>query len=81
MNATRILLVIAILQALTLVTLWKGDAVSSTAHAGLAEPGTDRKEMIAEMKTTNERLAGIQKVLESGKMQVEVVAPDEKKAR
>ena len=81
MNATRILLVIAILQALTLVTLWKGDAVSTTARAGLSEPGTDRKEMIAEQKATNDHLAGILKVLESGKMQVEVVGADEKKAR
>ena len=79
MTATRILLVIAVLQGLTLVTLWKGDAFSTPVHAALPDPGADRKDMIAELKGMNEKLSGIQKVLESGKLQVEVIAADNKK--
>ena len=78
MTSTRLLLAIAILQGLTLVTLWKGDAVSTPARAALPDPGADRKDMIAEFKAMNEKLGGIQKVLESGKLQVEVVSPDKK---
>lgn len=79
MTTTRILLAIAIFQALTLVTLWKGEGIASPVRAALPDPGADRKELIAEMKGVNERLGSIQKILESGKLQVEVVAPDNKK--
>jgi hypothetical protein len=79
MTTTRILLVIAILQGLTLVTLWKGDAIATPARAALPDPGADRKDMIAELKGMNDKLGAIQKVLESGKLQVEVVAADNKK--
>jgi hypothetical protein len=79
MTSTRILLVIAILQGLTLVTLWKGDAITTPARAALPDPGADRKDMIAELKGMNDKLGAIQKVLESGKLQVEVVAADNKK--
>jgi hypothetical protein len=79
MKTTRILLVIAILQALTLVTLWKGDAFATTARAALPEPGSDRKEMIAELKNISEKLGSLEKFVESGKLQVEVVNADDKK--
>lgn len=79
MTSTRILLVIAILQGLTLVTLWKGDAVATPARAALPDPGADRKDMIAELKSIDDKLGAIDKVLESGKLQVEVVAADNKK--
>ena len=51
MKVTRLLLVIAILQGLTLVTLWKGDGgIASPAHAAaLPEPGADRKEMVSKI--------------------------------
>jgi hypothetical protein len=79
MKATRLLLAIAILQALTLVTLWKGDTgFTSAAHAALPEPGADRKEMVNELKAMNDKLASIQKLMESGKLQVVVAPPDDK---
>ena len=79
MKATKILCVIAVLQALMLVSIWKGDAFTSTAKAGsVPEPGADRKEMISELKSVNEKLAGIEKILDSGKMQVEVVSTEKK---
>ena len=81
MKATRILIVIAILQALMLVTLWKGDGIATTARANVPEPGADRKEMIAELKAMNEKLASVQKLMESGNLQVQVVAADDKKGK
>ena len=80
MKATKILCVIAVLQALMLVSIWKGDVFTSRASAGsVPEPGADRKEMIAELKMANEKLAGIEKILDSGKLQVEVIADEKKK--
>jgi hypothetical protein len=81
MKATRILIVIAILQALMLVTLWKGDGIATSAQANVPEPGADRKEMISELKALNEKFAGVQKLMESGNLQVQIVGSDEKKAK
>ena len=80
MKATKILCVIAVLQALMLVSIWKGDGFTSRANAGsVPEPGADRKEMISELKSVNEKLAGIAKILDSGKLQVEVISDEKKK--
>ena len=82
MSTTRLLTAIALLQAMTLLTLWKGgDALSTPVHASVPEPGIDRREMVAELKAANEKLAGMLKLMESGKLQVEVAPADEKKGR
>jgi len=79
MKATRLLLVIAILQGLTLVTLWKGDGgISTPAHAAVPEPGADRKEMVNELKSMNDKLGSLLKLMESGKLQVQVAPTDDK---
>ncbi len=80
MKTTRILLVIAVLQALTLMTLWKGDVLSSPAKAAVPDSGVgDIKNVVAELKSTNEKLDAILKYMESGKLQVQVAAPDKNK--
>jgi hypothetical protein len=80
-TTVRILTVIAIFQGLTLVTLWKGDVGATAVHASVPEPGADRREMISELKAMNEKLSSVEKILSSGKLQVEVINPDDKKAR
>ena len=80
MKTTRILTVIAILQGMMLLTMWKGDT-ATPAFGSLPEPGVDRKEMIAELKAMNEKLAAVQKLMESGNLQVQVVQPDDKKGK
>ena len=81
MKTTRLLIVIVILQALTLVSLWKGDAIATTARAAVPEPGADRREMVNELKSLNEKMGSMLELMKSGKMEVQVVNPDEKKAR
>jgi len=78
MKSVRLLTVIAILQGLTLATLWHGDAFSTPAHAAVPEPGADRKEMVSELKSMNEKLGSMLKLMESGKLQVEVATPEKK---
>ena len=84
MKTTRILTVIAVLQALTLVSVWRGGGVdgASQAHAGsggstLPDPGADRREMVSELRGLNDKVAGTNdrlveliKLMESGKVQV-----------
>ena len=81
MKATRLLIVIVILQALTLVSLWKGDALATPARAAVPEPGADRREMVNELKSMNDKLGSLLELMKSGKLEVQVVNPDEKKAR
>ena len=78
MKTTRILTVIAILQGMMLLTMWKGD-VATPAQANVPDPGADRKETIAELKQVNETLSAMKKVMESGNLVVQVANPDDKK--
>jgi hypothetical protein len=81
MKTTRLLTVIAILQGLALVSQWRNADGASQALAGntLPDPGADRRETIAELKTLNGKMDSLIKLLESGKVQVEVITPDDKK--
>ena len=89
MTTTKLLTVIAVLQGLTLVSTWHGNGDgSSAAHAAntLPDPGADRRETIAELKslnekvaTSNERLGEMLKLMDSGKLQVLTTPADDKK--
>jgi hypothetical protein len=80
MKTTRILLVIAVLQALTLFTLWKGDVIATPAKAAVPDSGVgDLKNVVSELKGTNDKLDAILKYMESGKLQVQVSAPEKNK--
>ena len=80
MKTTKILTVIAVLQALTLVSVWRGGVDgASQAHAGssLPDPGADRREMLSELhnlndkaSVTNDHLVELIKLMQSGKVQV-----------
>ena len=79
MKTTRLLTVIAILQGLTLVGQWRNADGASQAYGALPDPGADRKETIAELKNLNAKMDSLLKLMESGKLQVEVVQADDKK--
>jgi hypothetical protein len=81
MKTTKILTVIAILQALTLVSVWRGGVDgASPAHAdssSLPDPGADRRQTIAQLHdlndkaaATNDHLVELIKLMQSGKVQV-----------
>ncbi len=74
MKTTRLLTVIAVLQALTLVSQWRNADGASQAVAALPDATADHKETMAEMKNTNAKLDAMLRFLESGKLQVEVVS-------
>jgi hypothetical protein len=66
------------LQALVLVGQWTGNGWTSRAAAQIPDAGAQHAEMIDQLKHTNVKLDRIIELLESGKVQVHAVVPDEK---
>jgi hypothetical protein len=80
MKSQKILGVIVALQALTLVGQWvSGNGGNSQATAQVPDAGSQRNQMIDQMKATNDKLDKLVTILEDGKLQVHVVSPDDSK--
>ncbi|MCS7033545.1 MAG: hypothetical protein NZ561_06065 [Phycisphaerae bacterium] len=79
MKSSRWLGVIVVLQGLILLGQWTGGPRISTVHAQVTDPGAQRLAIVEELRKTNSRLDRIIDLLESGKLQVSVPLPDEKK--
>jgi hypothetical protein len=79
-RTARLLTVVVALQVLTLAGSWIGNhaAVLPEAQAQLADPGSQRREMIDELKTLNGKMDRLIEILEGGKLQVQVPEDDEK---
>jgi hypothetical protein len=77
MKTPKILVVVMVLQALALLTLWTGRDVLPVAQGQVIDSGGQRMEQIAQQKLTNEKLDRLIALLESGDLQVKVVASDE----
>jgi hypothetical protein len=80
MNATRLLVVVVALQTMILAGQWLGGpSYVSPAQAQIPDAGAQRQQMVDELKTTNAKLDKLISILESGKLQVIAVTPEEKK--
>jgi hypothetical protein len=77
-NSSRLLVVIIVLQALTLLGQWTGSPRIAPASAQIPDTGGQRLQMIDELKATNQKLDRLVSLLESGKLQVITSMPDEK---
>ncbi len=80
MNNQRLLAVILVLQILILMNQWLGSSVS-TARAQVPDTGAQNVQIIDELKGANEKLEKMISILESGKLQVRVMKPDENEAK
>lgn len=81
MKNPRILVAIVALQAMTLLAVWGGrPALESTASAQIPDPGAQTQQVIDQLKTLNGKMDRLIGLLESGKLQVRAVSPDDKKA-
>jgi len=83
MKSTKLLVIIAVMQGLTLVGQWMGQpSMVSTAQAQVPDSGAQRERMIDEMKSMNSKLDRLVSLLESGSVQVKsVVVDDQRKAK
>jgi hypothetical protein len=76
MKTQKILTVILVLQGLILMDQWLGRSVS-IARGQIPDQGAQLNQIIDEMKQSNEKLDHLTGLLESGKLQVELVKPDD----
>jgi hypothetical protein len=83
MKSTRLLVIIAVMQGLTLAGQWLGQpSMVSTAQAQVPDAGAQRERMIDEMKNMSSKIDRLVTLLESGNVQVKTVAvDDERKAK
>ena len=79
MKTTRLLVVIIALQALMLLGQWTSSSTVGTAYGQVADPGSQRIAMIAELKELNAKMDKLIDLMSSGNLQVKVTPPDEKK--
>jgi len=80
-SMSRWLAVIVVLQVVTLVGQWIAPPTATTVQAQIPDAGAQRLEMIEQLKGTNERLDKLLVLIGSGKVQVQVVKPDDSKDR
>jgi hypothetical protein len=72
--------IIVAMQAIILLTLWGAGPSVSTARAdGIPDAGSQRDQMIEQMKATNEKLDKLLVLLSGGDLQVKLAKPDDDK--
>lgn len=79
MNSSRLLVIVVALQSLILLGQWTGSNLLLPAQAQVPDSGSQRYQMIEELKALNGKMDRLIQVLEGGKLQVQVATPDEKK--
>ncbi len=81
MKSEKILGVIVVLQVLTLVGQWVStNGGNAQAGAQVPDAGSQRNQMIDQLKSTNDKLDKLVTILEDGKLQVHVISPDDSKS-
>jgi hypothetical protein len=82
MNSSKLLVVIAGLQVLTVAGQWLGQpSALSTASAQVPDAGGQRLEMIEQLKGTNARLDKMIALMEGGNLKVKAEMATEKNAK
>lgn len=82
MRSTKLLVFMVVLQALVLVGQWTGGPqYVSTAQAQIPDAGSQRIQILDELKTLNGKMDKLIAILDSGNLQVRVATPDENKGR
>ena len=78
MNTARMFAVILAIQMLTLLSVWTGNGPLPAARAQIPDAGAQRQQVVDELKAMNGKLDKLVELLESGKMQVTAVLPEDK---
>ena len=70
---------VVVLQGMILLTLWGGQSLPSARAAGIPDAGAQQQEIIDQLKSSNDKLDKLIKILSGGDLQVKVINPDESK--
>jgi len=81
MKILRLLVVIAVLQLVTLVSIWDRGGYQTTARADLPNSNPDQAETVNQLKDLNKKMDRLLTLLESGNLEVKAPTADEKKAK
>jgi len=80
MKSTKLLVIIAVMQGLTLAGQWLGQpSMMPAAQAQVPDAGAQRERMIDEMKNVSSKLDRLVTLLESGNVEVKVANPEKSK--
>jgi hypothetical protein len=80
MKSGKILSIILVLQVVILAGQWvSGNGFASQASAQVPDAGSQRNQMIDQLKSINDKLDKLVTILQDGKLQVQTVSPDEAK--
>jgi hypothetical protein len=79
MKSNRLLAAVVVLQGMMLLGQWTGSGPVTPAYGQIPDAGSQRAAMLDEMKSINSNLSQLLRIVESGKLQVQVAKPDEEK--
>jgi hypothetical protein len=71
--------VIVVLQVMILLSQWLKPPGAGVAQAQIPDAGAQQLEIINQLKSSNDKLDKLISILDSGKLQVKVVKPDDSK--
>jgi hypothetical protein len=75
----KLLAVVVVMQGLTLAGQWFAPTYTAPAAAQVPDAGAQRIEMTNELKALNAKMDRLITILDSGKLQVRAVMPDDRK--
>ena len=80
MKTQRLLAAILFTQAILVLGMWTGHGPVTPAYGQVADPGAQRIQIVDQLKELNGKMDKLMDLMQSGNVQVKVVASDEKKA-
>jgi hypothetical protein len=79
MKTPRLLAAVIVLQAGIIAGLWTGRGIATPAQAQIPDAAAQRVQVVDELKNLNAKMDKLMDLLSSGKVQVKVAPPDDKK--
>ena len=77
-TTTKLLAAVVVLQGVILLGQWTGQGPVTPAHAQVPDAGSQRREIIDELKAVNAKLDRISDTLTSGDLRVSLNQPEKK---
>jgi hypothetical protein len=79
MQSSKLLAAVLVLQGLVLVGQWTSHGLVTPAQAQIPDAGSQRQQMVEELKNLNQKMDKLVQTLEGGKVQVRLGSADGKK--
>lgn len=74
-TTTKLLAGVVVLQGVLLGSWWLGDG--SSVQAQVPDAGSQRMQIVQELRQLNDRMDRLMSLMESGRLQVQAVSPEE----